>query len=86
MCRRGSGQPGVTAVVVVIGLVMSELPLKIAVVPKESPIEVLASCRPDQSLNERRGKRGTGNGFDLINFQYPKVRTPSMKTKQAIVI
>ena len=86
MCRRGSGQPGVTAVVVVIGLVISELPLKIAVVPKESPIEVLASYRPDQSLHERMGKRHTGNGFDLINVHYPKICAPPLKAKQAIII
>jgi hypothetical protein len=76
----------VTAVLVVIRLVIIEFPFKISAVPKEGPIEVLASYRPDQSLNERMGKRCTGNGVDLINFQYTKIRTPPMKAKQWIVI
>ena len=86
MSRRGSGQPGVTPVLVVIGLVILELPLKIALVPKWGPIEILASHRPDQSLNQSMGTRSTGNGFDLVDFEYPKIRKPAMKAKQRIVI
>jgi hypothetical protein len=47
---------------------------------------VLAPHRPDQPLNESMGTRSTGNGFDLINFKYAKIRKPPMKAKQWIVI
>ena len=47
---------------------------------------MLAPHRPDQSLNESMGTRSTGNGFDLIDFEYPKIRKPAMKAKQRIVI
>ena len=86
MSWRGSGQPGVTPVLIVIGLVVLELPLKIALVPEQSLIEILALHRPDQSLNESMGTRSTRNGFDLIDFEYPKIRKPAMKAKQWIVI
>ena len=86
MSRRSSGQPAVTPVLVVIGFVILELPLKIALVPKQGPIEVLAPHRPDQSPNESMGTRRTGKGFDLINFKYTKIRKPPMKAKQWIVI
>ena len=86
MSRRSSGQPAVTPMLVVVGLVILELPLKIALVPKIGPIEVLAPHRPDKSFNESMGTRRTGNGFDLINFKYPKISEPPMKAKQWIVI
>ena len=86
MSRRSSGQPSVTPVLVVKGLVVLELPLKIALIPKEGPIEILAPHRPDQSLNESMGTRSTGNGFDLIDLEYSKIREPAMKAKKWIVI
>jgi hypothetical protein len=76
----------VASELVVIGFVSLELPLQIALVPKQSPIEVLATHRPDQSLNERMGTRRTGNSFNLINLEYAKIRQPPMKAKQWIVI
>jgi hypothetical protein len=76
----------VAPLLVVIGFASLELPFQIALVPKISPIEVLAPHRPNQSLNERMGTRCTGNAFDLIDFKYPKIRKPPMKTKQWIVI
>ena len=84
--RGNSGQPGVTAVLVVIGLVIVQLPFKIALVPKQSPIEVLAPHRPDQPLNESMRTGRTGNCFNLVNFEETKVRKPLMKAKQWIVI
>jgi hypothetical protein len=59
----------VTAVLVVIGLVIVELPFKISSVPKQGPIEIFTSYGPDQSLNEGMGNRRARNGFDLINFK-----------------
>jgi hypothetical protein len=60
--RGSSGQPGVTAVFVVISQVIIQLPFEVALVPEKRPIEVLAPHRPYQSLNERMGSRGAGNG------------------------
>src|SRR5271166_5846026 len=40
--RRGSGQPGVAPVLVKISFVVLELPHKIALVPKQDSIEILA--------------------------------------------
>jgi hypothetical protein len=85
LSRRSSRQPGVTPILVVIGFVIVALPLEIASVPKQSAIEVLASERPDQSLNESM-RTGAYRGWHLVNFKYPKVREPSVETKQWIVI
>jgi hypothetical protein len=71
----------VTPVLIVIGLVVLELPLKIALVPEQSLIEILALHRPDQSLHESIGTRKKGNGIDLIDFEYPKIRPSAMKAK-----
>ena len=71
---------------VVIDSVISELPLKIALVPKQGLIKVLAPYRPDQSLDESMGTGCTGNRFDPINFKHAKIRKPLMKAKQWIVI
>jgi hypothetical protein len=81
LSRRSSGQPGVTPASVAIGLIILKLPLKIALVPEQSLIEILALHRPDQSLHESIGTRKKGNGIDLIDFEYPKIRPPAMKAK-----
>ena len=86
LSRGSSDQRGVAPMLVVIGFVILKLPLKIALVPKQRPIEILAPYRPDQSLNECMGAGRAGNGFNLFNFKYPKVREPAMKAKQWIVI
>jgi hypothetical protein len=76
----------VTAVPVVISPVIVQLPLKIALVPKQGPIEELAPHRPNQSLDESMRTGHTRNGFNLVNFEDAKVREPPMKAKQWIVI
>jgi hypothetical protein len=76
----------VTPILVVIGFVIVKLPLEIALVPKQSPIEILAPDGPDQPLNKSMGTRSTGNSFDLIDFECPKIGKPAMKAKQWIVI
>src|SRR5580698_7027267 len=86
LSRRDSGQSGVAAISVVIDLVTFELPFRIALVPKQSLIEVFAADGPDQSLDESMRTGCAGNGLDLINLKDPKVRTPAPKTKQWIVI
>jgi len=83
---RDAGQSGVTAMSVVVDLVTVELPLQIALVPKQSLIEVFAPDGPDQSLDESVRPRCPGNRLDLINLKDPKVRQPALKTKQRIVI
>jgi len=32
------------------------------------------------------GTRGIRDGFDLIDFEYPKIRAPAMETKQWIMM
>src|SRR5271170_4918776 len=93
MCRRAtvvslrdSGQSGVAAMSVVVSLVAVEFPFKIALVPEQSLIEVLAPYAPDQALDESMRTGCVGNGLDLINLKDPKVRLPALKTKQRIVI
>jgi hypothetical protein len=76
----------VAAISVVVSFVAIELPLQIALVPQQSLIEVFAPDGPDQPLNERMRKGCARNGLDLINLEDPKVREPSLKTKQWIVI
>src|SRR5271157_4985826 len=86
LSRRDSDQSGVAAILIVINFVAIELPFQIALVPKESLIEIFAPYGPDQSLDERMRTRCAGNRLDLINLKYPKVRPPALKTKQRIVI
>src|SRR5208282_2779235 len=84
--RRDSAQSGVAAMSVVVNLVAVELAFKIALVPKQRPIEVFAPDSPDQSLDESMRTGCAGNGLDLINLKDPKVRPPALKAKQRIVI
>ena len=83
---RDSGQSGVAAISVVVNFVAIELPFQIALVPKQSLIEVFAPDGPDQPLDESMRPGCAGNRLDLINLKYPKVRQPALKTKQRIVI
>jgi hypothetical protein len=53
LSRRDSDQSGVAAVSVVVTFITVELPLQIALVPKQSPIEIFAPDSPDQLLDER---------------------------------
>ena len=84
--RRDSAQSGVATISVVVNLVTIQLPLKIALVPKQRLIEVFAPDGPDQSFDESMRTGCAGNGLDLINLKDPKVRPPALKTKQRIVI
>src|SRR5258708_6206648 len=86
LSRRDSDQSRVAAMSVVVTFVAVELPFKIALVPKQSLIEIFAPDGPDQSLDESMRAGCAGNGLDLINLKYPKVRQPALKTKQRIVI
>ena len=71
---------------VVVDLIAVELPFKIALVPKQSLIEVLAPYGPDQALDESMRTGCVGNGLGLTDLKDPKVRLPGLKTKQRIVI
>ena len=86
LSRRDSGHSSVAAMSGVVNLVAIELAFKIALVPKESLIEIFAPYGPDQSLDERVRTRCAGNRLDLIDLKYPKVRPPALKTKQWVVI
>src|SRR5208282_3125467 len=84
--RRDAGQSGVAAMSVVVNLVVVEFPFKVALVPKQSLIEVFTPYGPDQALDESVRTGCVGNGLDLINLKDPKIRQPALKTKQRIVI
>src|SRR5271168_4315916 len=86
LSRRDSGQSSVAAISVVVNFVAIELPFQIALVPKQSLIEIFAPNGRDQSLDESMRTGCAGNGLDLINLKDPKVRPPALKTKQRIVI
>ena len=86
LSRSDSDQSGVAAMSVVVTFVAFELPLKIALVPKQSLIEVFAPDGPDQPLDESVRPRCPGNRLDPTNLKYTKVRQPALKTKQRIVI
>src|SRR5215469_3010494 len=62
-----AGQSSVAAISVVVNFVAIELPFQIALVPKQSLIEVFPPDGPDQSLNERceRGVPGRQRDFHL---------------------
>ena len=81
-----AGQTRVAAMSVEVNLVAIELPFQIALVPKQSLIEVFAPDGPDQSLNESMRSGCAGHRLDFINLKDPKVRQPALKTKQRIVI
>jgi len=75
-----------TPILVVKYLVVFELPLEIGLVPKPDPIQILAPNGSDQPLDERMRTWRSGNGLDLIDFEYPKVCSPAMKAKERIVV
>jgi hypothetical protein len=75
----------VTAIPVVEGLVVVELPFEVALVPEPDPIEIFEPDGSNQSLDERV-RTCTRNGLDLIDFKYPKIRSPAMKAKQRIMV
>ena len=79
-------QRGMTPILVVKHLVIFELPLKICLVSKPDPVQILAPDGSDQPLDERMRTGRTGNGFDLVDVQHPKVRALAMKAEQPIVI
>jgi len=76
----------VTAILVVERLVVLELAFEVALVPKPDPIQILAPDGSDQPLDESMQTGRCGNGLDLIDFEYPKVRSPAMKAKQRIMV
>lgn len=86
LSRREPGQSGVTAIPVVIRLVGFQLELEIALAPKQCPVEKLSPYCPYQSLNESMRAGRAGNGFDLVDLEYPKVRQPAMKPELRIVV
>jgi hypothetical protein len=86
LSRGDAGQSGVAAMSVVINLIAVQLSFKIALVPKQSLIEVFTPDGPDQSLDESMRTGCAGDGLDLIDLKDPKVRQPALKTKKRIVI
>jgi hypothetical protein len=69
LSRRASDQSGVAAILVVINFVAIELPFQIALIPKQSLIEIFAPDGPYQPLDERMRTGCGGNGLDLTMTQ-----------------
>ena len=67
-----SDQSGVAAISVVVTFVAVELPSRIALVPKQSLIEIFAPDGPDQSLD--KSMRVGVEGMDLIS-SISRIRT-----------
>ena len=72
--------------IIVKHLVILELPFEVALVPEPDPIQKLAPISSDQSLDERMRTGRTGNRLDLVDLEYPQVRSPALKAEQRIVI
>src|SRR5271157_1757544 len=86
LSRGDAGQSGVAAMSVVVNLVAIELAFQIALIPKQSLIDVFAPDGPDQALDESMRPGCAGDRLDLINLKDSKVCQPTPKTKQRIVI
>ena len=58
-----------------------EFTFKISDVPKEGMVQVFATDRSNQSLDEWMRLRRIGEGLDLIDFKDPKIGFPSVVSK-----
>ena len=58
---------------VVVVREFDEFAFKIPVVPKEDMVEVFATDRSNQSLDEWMQLRRVGYGFSLVDLEYTKI-------------
>jgi hypothetical protein len=49
-------------------------------------VQILSPDGADQPFNERVRAGHEGYGLDLVNFEYPQVRSPAMESEQRIVV
>ena len=72
--------------VIVVASESGELALKIQTTPEQDVVEILSPDGADQSFDERVGAGHEGYSLDLVNFEYPQVRSPAMESEQRIVV
>jgi hypothetical protein len=76
----------VDARLIVVASESGELALKIQSVPEPELVQILSADGADQSFDERVSAGHEGYGLDLVNFEYPQVRSPAMESEQRIVV
>jgi hypothetical protein len=76
----------VDARLIVVTSESGELALKIQTTPEQDVVEILSPDGADQSFDERMGAGHEGYTLDLVNFEYPQVRSPAMESEQRIVV
>jgi hypothetical protein len=76
----------VDARLIVVTSESGELALKIQSVPEPEVVQILSPDGADQPFNERVRAGHAGYGLDLVNFEYPQVRSPAMESEQRIVV
>jgi len=69
---------------VVVILKLLELLFQIASVPEKNLVQVFASYGADEPLGERMRYRHIGNGFNLVSFPNPEIRSPLVVAIQGI--
>jgi hypothetical protein len=84
--RRYSGETGVTAMLIVEGFIVLELPLEITLAPEPGPVQVLAPDGSNQPLDKGMRSRRIGDGLNLLDLEHPQIRAPAMKAEQGIVV
>jgi hypothetical protein len=76
----------VDARLIVVASESGELALKIQSVPEPEVVQILSPDGADQPFNERMRAGHEGYGLDLVNFEYPQVRSAAMESEQRIVV
>jgi hypothetical protein len=74
----------VDARLIVLASESGELALKIQSVP--CVVQILSPDGADQPFDEGVRAGHQGYGLDLVNFEYPQVRSPAMESRQRIVV
>jgi len=66
---------------IVVARELIELALKIHTTPEQDVVQILSPDGADQPFDERMRAGHEGYGLDFVNFEYPQVRPPAMKSK-----
>ena len=84
--RRVALQRRVAACRVVVGLEVGELPLKITGIPEQHMVQKLSPHRPNQALHEGVRQGHIGHRLDFVDLQNSKIRRPTVRLEQWIMI
>ena len=74
------------SIVVEVCLERLELALEVNCVPEQRVVEEFLPNRADEPFHEGVGPRNVGNRLDLLDFQDPQIRLPTVKLEQRIVV